>query len=213
MNEESIVAMNQLVQQQVQSQGWFEHGLDRLHRIRVAFLDEGELCWYIPRGLLRGIPSPLLTGARLAGLPVHPADSSVPPGLGWALPVCSGSSPGCPAHTEPPRQVEHLWQRWAQQHYDGQLVVVRRGAQLPADFLLGDLDGRWYDQVENPIPTYIGTAHLVATNRYEKRDDGALGQVWEVTPDAPPPPCAECRGVARHKMDCSIGRKRQGWKP
>jgi len=101
-----------IVRERLEESGWFAHGLDTLDRLRKAGFKDDQLCWYLPARVL-GADS--LTGSRLVGLPVHEANSSTPPGIGLVLPTCSKQRE-CPAHTEPPREVMHLWIPWAKQH-------------------------------------------------------------------------------------------------
>lgn len=74
----------------------------------------------------------------------------------------------------------------------GRLIVIRRAPDLPLDFHIGDLDGKWFDRLNVPWvghcteddPTdellFGGTAVARATGRYEQREDGAFAEVYEV---------------------------------
>lgn len=107
------IAMQLRAQAILQASGWFEQGIMLLDRIRTSMvLTDDVLCWYIPAGVL-GEES--LKGATLWGLPIYEATAGTPPGIGFPLPVCS-RNPKCTAHVEPPREVTHLWTRWARQH-------------------------------------------------------------------------------------------------
>jgi hypothetical protein len=74
-------------------------------------------------------------------------------------------------------------------------VVVRRGLDLPAEWSVGDLDGKWFDRSAMPPPPPPGAfdrfraeggvasgASAVPTGRFEVRDDGAVAEVWELRP-------------------------------
>lgn len=64
-------------------------------------------------------------------------------------------------------------------------VVIRAAADLPRGFLPADQEGRWYDL--DAVPKLDGPwtwhgAVAVATDRFERRDDGATARVYEVRP-------------------------------
>jgi hypothetical protein len=76
-------------------------------------------------------------------------------------------------------------------------IVIRAAANLPAGFLPEHLEGRWIDRPPpapidaDPPDSYhgretpfgrLGEAVAVATGRYERREDGALAEVFEVQP-------------------------------
>lgn len=73
-------------------------------------------------------------------------------------------------------------------------VVIRRAPDLPADFNIGDFDGKWLDRAQLNIEAailrgsldrlYDGEPHAVAvpSGRFEVRDDGAVAEVWEIRP-------------------------------
>ena len=100
------------IRKRLEESGWFERGLDMLTRLETAGFRREELCWFLPTGALG--PG-LLIGAELTGLKVQEGQPGSEPGVGIALPVCTRQAK-CPAHTEPPREVDHLWKRWAGQH-------------------------------------------------------------------------------------------------
>jgi hypothetical protein len=61
-------------------------------------------------------------------------------------------------------------------------AVIRAAADLPADFLPPEVEGRWYDLTTirpgEPIP--LDGAVAVPSGRFEVRDDGAVAEVYEV---------------------------------
>ncbi len=70
-------------------------------------------------------------------------------------------------------------------------VVIRAAADLPDGFLPPDIEGRWYDldelppaspQGDNDAAMVLGEGVAVATDRFERRDDGATARVYEVRP-------------------------------
>lgn len=75
-------------------------------------------------------------------------------------------------------------------------VVVRLAPDLPPGFAPPGIDGRWYDRGAFPVVTdpdaqrkaaeragfAISEAVVVATDRFEVRDDGAVAQVYEMRP-------------------------------
>ena len=74
----------------------------------------------------------------------------------------------------------------------GRLIVIRRAPDLPPEFDIGDLDGKWFDRLNIPWVGHCtendptdelllqGTAVARATGRYELREDGAAAEVYEV---------------------------------
>lgn len=61
-------------------------------------------------------------------------------------------------------------------------IVIRPAADLPPEFRLGDMDGRWYDLTDIPTGFGVGTAVAVPSGRFEYREDGAVAEVWEIRP-------------------------------
>lgn len=65
-------------------------------------------------------------------------------------------------------------------------VVIRAAIDLPDGFLPPDIEGRWYslDMVpKTDDPEWrFGGAVAVATDRFERREDGATARVYEVRP-------------------------------
>lgn len=63
-------------------------------------------------------------------------------------------------------------------------IVVRAHPDLPEGFLPPDMEGRWYDRDSIPegVDWSMGGAVAVATDRFERRDDGATARVYEVRP-------------------------------
>ena len=59
-------------------------------------------------------------------------------------------------------------------------AVVRPGPGLPSGFLPDDLNGRWFDLDSLPSWPEDGSAVAVATDRFERREDGATARVYEV---------------------------------
>lgn len=62
-------------------------------------------------------------------------------------------------------------------------AVLRAAPDLPDDFMPLNLDGRWYDLDGLGAPPesvdYGGGAVAVATDRFERREDGATARVYE----------------------------------
>lgn len=66
-------------------------------------------------------------------------------------------------------------------------VVIRRAPDLPREFQIGDLDGKWFDRSqmpasEPPLPPHLipgPEAIAVPTGRFEFREDGACAEVFE----------------------------------
>jgi hypothetical protein len=67
-------------------------------------------------------------------------------------------------------------------------AVIRAAADLPAGFMPAKLDGRWYDLDTMPMArgaealALAGGAVAVATERFERRDDGVTARVYEFRP-------------------------------
>lgn len=74
-------------------------------------------------------------------------------------------------------------------------VVVRRGLDMPEEWSMGDMDGKWLDRSTMPPPLppgalnrfrekggVVSSATAVPTGRFETRDDGAVAEVWELRP-------------------------------
>lgn len=103
---DEAIAMDRL-----RESGLLEHGLMMRDRLHTAGFTDDELCWYFPP-----ILGPAkMKGAKLMGLPIFETVRGADPGIGLKLPVCSRDL-DCKAHTEPPRQVDHLWIPWAKLH-------------------------------------------------------------------------------------------------
>lgn len=64
-------------------------------------------------------------------------------------------------------------------------AVIRAAADLAAGFLPPDVEGRWYDLADLPFvraSAQVAGGVAVATDRFERRDDGATARVYEVRP-------------------------------
>lgn len=73
----------------------------------------------------------------------------------------------------------------------GRFIVIRRAPDLPTEFDIGDLEGKWLDRLQVPFvghctesdPTdelLLGDAVARATGHYELREDGAAAEIYEV---------------------------------
>lgn len=63
-------------------------------------------------------------------------------------------------------------------------VVIRAHPDLPGDFLPPEWEGKWLDadQITPGYEVQVFGAVAVATDRFERRDDGATARVYEVRP-------------------------------
>lgn len=76
-------------------------------------------------------------------------------------------------------------------------VVIRRGTDVPAEWYIGDLEGRWFDRSQvlasrsdpESVKRFrerggvVSGAQAVPTGRFEIREsDGAVAEVWELLP-------------------------------
>lgn len=74
-------------------------------------------------------------------------------------------------------------------------VVVRRGPDVPAEWSVGDVEGKWFDRSTMPPPPppealdrfrkdggVVSGVAAVPTGRFETRDDGAVAEVFELRP-------------------------------
>ena len=68
-------------------------------------------------------------------------------------------------------------------------MVVRFAPGLPKDALPEQYDGLWFDvsrwvkdDTLDPAHGHVRGHRAVLTDRLETREDGAVGQVWEVRP-------------------------------
>lgn len=62
-------------------------------------------------------------------------------------------------------------------------IVIRASAQLPRDFRIGDLEGKWFNRSARPIPEwFVGGAVAVPTGTFEVRADGVVAEVFEIRP-------------------------------
>lgn len=66
-------------------------------------------------------------------------------------------------------------------------IVIRRAPDLPEEFDIGDLEGKWFDGAKlKPLASvYVSTllpfeGVAVATGRIERREDGEHAEVYEV---------------------------------
>jgi len=63
-------------------------------------------------------------------------------------------------------------------------IVLRAAPGLPWNFMPEHLDGLWIDRPPSYVMPALPGWHAqgVATGRYERRDDGALAEVYELSP-------------------------------
>jgi hypothetical protein len=78
-------------------------------------------------------------------------------------------------------------------------VVIRLGDDIPAEWNIGDLDGKWFDRTAIPVgPSRearkaanarwreqggsISGVTASPTGRFEVREDGAVAEVFELLP-------------------------------
>lgn len=69
---------------------------------------------------------------------------------------------------------------------DYRYIVIRKGPNVPEDFNIGDLEGKWFDKDNLPFLGYVRDEHGSFTakpnGKIEKREDGAIAAVYEVQP-------------------------------
>jgi len=57
-------------------------------------------------------------------------------------------------------------------------AVIRLHPQMPRGFLPPGYEGRWVLKAD--VPDFMGDVPVLATGRYERRDDGVRAEVYEV---------------------------------